>query len=297
MLPALLLAGVLALACAPAGSAQGGGEPCQRAPVPGDSVIALESEGTQRTALLHIPPAPAGERLPLLVALHGAGGAFFAPYSGFSTMADAEGFIALYPNPREEADGRKLWNIDEAPWGPDDVQFIAALLNYVETNLCVDSTRVYAAGVSNGGGMAALLACQLSERFAAIASIAGGYSSLPPCNPTDPVSVIEVHGTADPVVPYDGKPPDGAGAVLPWLADWRARDGCTAERTVARIAPRVLRYEWDHCAAGTTVAHVEIYGGGHQLPGGLPPDPGQASTVSAPWLVWSFLRGHRLAAS
>lgn len=251
----------------------------------------------QRTALLYVPPAPAGKRLPLLVGLHGAGGDFFEPYSGFSTIAHAEGFIALYPNPEEKADGKTLWNIDEAPWAPNDVQFIAALLNYVEANLCVDTTRVYAAGVSNGGGMAALLACQLSERFAAIASIAGGYSSLPPCNPTNPVSVIEVHGTADTVVPYDGKPPDGAGAVVPWLADWRARDGCTAERTLSRIAPRVLRYEWNHCAAETAVAHIEIYGGGHQLPGGLPPDAGQASTVSAPWLVWIFLRRHRLVAS
>jgi len=261
--------------------------------MPGDSVITLESGGVQRSALLHVPPAAAGQRLPVLVGLHGAGGAFFAPYSGFSTIADAEGFIALYPNPLAEYEGRTFWNIDAAPGGPADVQFIAALLNYVEANLCVETSRVYAAGVSNGGGMAALLACELSERFAAIASIAGGYSTIPPCQASNPVSVIEVHGTADQVVPYDGLPPSHAGAVRTWLAGWRARDGCSARRTASRIAPRVVRYEWSGCADGSSVAQVEIFGGGHQLPGALPPDPGQASTVSAPWLVWSFLREHR----
>jgi polyhydroxybutyrate depolymerase len=283
------------LRASPAG-AQGTAEPCLQAPTAGDSEISLMSGGVERTALVHVPPAAAGERLPLLVALHGAGGMFFEPYSGFSVLADAEGFIALYPDPLEEADGRTFWNIDQAPYGPDDVQFISELLDYVESDLCVDTTRVYAAGVSNGGGMAALLACRLSSRFAAFASIAGGYSTLPPCQATNPVSVVEVHGTADGVVPYDGSPPDRAGAVRPWLAAWRERDGCHGAPAVSRIAPRVERYEWTGCAEGAAVEHIEIFGGAHQLPGALPPDPGQASTVSAPWLVWSFLRRHRQAA-
>jgi polyhydroxybutyrate depolymerase len=287
-----LLASAAPLLWAIPGAAQGVAEPCQQAPAPGDSEITLLSGGVQRTALVHVPPAPAGQRLPLLVALHGAGGKFFEPYSGFSVLADAEGFIALYPDPLEEAGGHTYWNIDQAPYGPNDVQFISELLDYVEGTLCVDTARVYAAGVSNGGGMAALLACQLSSRFAAFASIAGGYSTLPPCQATNPVSVVEVHGTADGVVPYDGLPPGRAGAVRPWLAAWRERDGCHGPAAVSRIAPRVERYQWTDCADGAAVEHIEIFGGGHQLPGALPPDPGQASTVSAPWLVWSFLRQH-----
>jgi len=293
VLLAILVTATALLLRVSSGGAQSAAEPCARAPTPGDSEIMLESGGVQRTAILHVPPAPAGQRMPLLVALHGAGGKFFAPYSGFSTLADAEGFIALYPDPLEENAGRTYWNIDQAPRGPDDVQFIADLLDYVEDELCVDASRVYAAGVSNGGGMAALLACQLSERFAAIASIAGGYASLPPCQPANPVSVIEVHGSADTVVPDDGTPPDGAGAVGPFLAAWRERDGCQGRPRVSRIAPRVERFLWSHCAQGTAVERVEVFGGGHQLPGALPPDPGQASTFSAPWLVWSYLRQQR----
>ena len=296
LLAAVLAVSAVHLVSATPGAAQDVASPCQQAPTPGESEITVLSGGVERTAILHVPPVAAGQSLPLLVGLHGAGGRFFQSYSGFSVLADSEGFIAVYPNSLEAADGRTFWNIDEAPGGPDDVQFISDLLDYVEGHLCVNTSRVYAAGVSNGGGMAALLACRLSGRFAAVASIAGGYSSLPPCQPANPVSVIEVHGTADGVVPYNGSPPSRAGAVRPWLTAWRGHDGCHGPASVSRIAPRTERYDWSDCADGTGVEHIEIFGGGHQLPGGLPPDPGQTGTVSAPWLVWSFLRQHSQAA-
>ena len=296
LLAAVLAVSAAQLVSATQGAAQGVTNPCQQAPAPGESEITVLSGGVERTAILHVPPAAAGQRLPLLVGLHGAGGKFFQSYSGFSVLADSEGFIAVYPDSLEEADGRTFWNIDQAPAGPDDVQFISEVLDYVESQLCVNTSRVYAAGVSNGGGMAALLACQLSARFAAFASIAGGYSSLPPCQPANPVSVIEVHGTADGVVPYNGSPPARAGAVRPWLAAWRGHDGCHGPAAVGRVAPRIERFDWTDCAEGTAVEHIEIFGGGHQLPGGLPPDSGQTSTISAPWLVWSFLRQHSQAA-
>ncbi len=298
LLVAILAVGAEQFVSTLPGAAQGQANPCQQVPTPGDSEITLLSGGVERTAILHVPPTIAGQRLPVLVGLHGAGGKFFESYSGFSVLADAEGFIAVYPDPLDHADGHTFWNINDhqADGGPDDVGFISDLLDYVENNLCVDTSRVYAAGVSNGGGMAARLACQLSARFAAIASIAGGYSSLPQCRPTNPVSVVEVHGTADGSVPYNGNPGTGAGAVRPWLWAWRGHDGCDGAPAVSRIAPRVERYDWSHCAEGTAVEHIEIFGGAHQLPGGLPPDRGQTSTVSAPWLVWSFLRQHVQAA-
>jgi polyhydroxybutyrate depolymerase len=293
----VLAVGIVELAPAPAAVAQGPSDPCLQAPTPGDTVVTLISSGVERTAVLYVPPAAAEQRLPLLVGLHGAGGKFFEHYSDFSVIGAAEGFVAVYPNPIEIEGGHTFWNIDDRRpgGGPDDVQFISDLLDYLESNLCVDSSRVYEAGVSNGGGMAARAACQLSARFAGFASIAGGYGALPPCRPTNPVSVIEVHGTEDGSVPYNGAPPSRAGAVRPWLAAWREHDGCRGRATVSRIAPRVERYAWTHCAEGSEVVHVEIFGGNHQLPGGLPPDRGQASTVSASWLAWSFLSRHRQA--
>lgn len=300
LLLTILAAGATQLVVAHGGRAEvspGPANPCQQAPAPGESEISLISGGVERTAVLYVPPAAAGQRLPVLVGLHGAGGKFFQSYSGFSVLAAAEGFIAVYPNPIEKYDDHTSWNISGGPGeGPEDVQFISDLLDYLESHLCVDTSRVYAAGVSNGGGMAARLACELSDRFAAFASIAGGYKSLPSCHPANPVSVVEVHGTADTVVPYNGSPPNGAGAVRPWLWAWHERDGCQGAPAISRIAPRVKRYEWNDCAEGTAVEHIEIFGGGHQLPGGVPRDAGQTSTVSATWLVWEFLSRHSLAA-
>jgi polyhydroxybutyrate depolymerase len=271
--------------------------PCQQAPAPGNSLVALVSGGAERTAILHVPAAAAGQRLPVVIGLHGAGGQFFESYSGFSVLADAERFIAVYPNPIFGENGHTSWDIaSTVPGGGPDVQFLANLLDYLESNLCVDTSRVYAAGVSNGGGLAARAACELSSRFAAIASIAGGYKSLPDCQPANPVSVVEVHGTSDTVVPYDGFRPAGAGAVRPWLSMWGQRDGCEGRPSVSRIAPRVERYDWTGCAEGAAIEHIEIFGGGHQLPGGIPPDVGQSSTVSATWLAWKFLRQHTQAA-
>jgi polyhydroxybutyrate depolymerase len=291
MLVATITAVAVQLCSALPAAAQGATNACQQAERPGDSDITLLSGGRERTAIVHVPPAAAGRPLPLVLGLHGAGGQFFEPYSGLSVLADSEGFIALYPNPIDHAGSRFFWNID----GADDVQFISDLLDYAESNLCVDASRVYALGVSNGGGMAARAVCQLSSRFAAFASIAGGYKDLPRCQPTNPVSVIEVHGTDDGSVPYYGVPPRRAGAVRPWLAAWRVHDGCHGAPTVSRIAPRVERYDWTQCAGGTGVEHIEIFGGNHQLPGGLPPDRGQTGTVSAVWLCWGFLRGRSQA--
>ena len=293
-----VLAASLALTAAPAAAASG--SPCSRAPTPGTTRVTLTSGGLERSALVHVPPVAAGRHLALLIALHGAGGngASFEPYSGFSVLADDEGFVAVYP----DASGRHpFWTInDHDPHAANDVQFISDLLAQIERSLCVDADRVYAAGVSNGAGMAVRLACQLSSRFAAIAPIAGGYRSQPPCHPDRPVSVLEVHGTSDGAVPYLGSARGsarfGAGAVLPFLDAWRSHDACHGGPRLRRVAPRVLRLEWDSCMDGTEVAHLEILQGNHQLPGAVPPDPGQASTLSATWQVWAFLRRHRRAA-
>jgi polyhydroxybutyrate depolymerase len=285
-----LLIGLFALGGARAGAQAGGA--CATTPTPGNSTVTIESGGLQRTAVVYVPPVPAGTPLPVLLAMHGANqnGTFFENYTGFSTIARDEGFIAVYPN-ATVYDGETFWTInDDRPGSADDVQFISDLVQYLEANLCVAPGRVYATGVSNGGGMTARLACQLSGDIVAAAPIAGGYSTIPSCTPQQPVSVIEVHGSSDGTVPYNGKPPDGAGAVPAYLRMWRALDRCSPTPHESEPAPRVLQTTWGPCADGTTVTGVEIYGGGHQLPGGFPPDKGQNATLSVPWLAWSFLR-------
>ena len=160
------------------------------------SWVYVPSGGQRRFALVHVPPAgSAGKPMPLVLALHGFGGnaRFMETYTGLSRLSDRRGFMVAYP----AASGNpSRWNIAGTAGGQgDDVAFIAALLDTLESRLCIDTGRLYATGVSNGGGMVARLGCDLSDRLDAIAPVAGGYSSLPPCAPARPLSVLEIHGT------------------------------------------------------------------------------------------------------
>ena len=116
VLVAIVAAVAAQLCSAGPGAAQGAANPCEQAARPGDSEITLLSGGRERMAIVHVPPAAAGRPLPLVLGLHGAGGQFFEPYSGLSVLADSEGFIAVYPNPKDHAGSRFFWNLN----GPDD---------------------------------------------------------------------------------------------------------------------------------------------------------------------------------
>jgi polyhydroxybutyrate depolymerase len=258
--------------------------PCAAEPPSGDVQLRLKSGGLNRHAVLHVPPsAHAGDRLPLVVALHGAGGTGegMEAYSGLDVVADGEGFAVLYP---DAVPPRPFWNYTQAAGGPDDVGFIRDAVALTRQTICVPSPRVYATGISNGGSMAARLACVMSGTFAAVAPVAGSYSRQPSCAPDRPVSLLEVHGTSDASVPYS--------TVLPYVRGWAARDGCgpTPQRT--KLDARTLRLDWGGCRSHARVAHIAVRGGIHQWPGGF---PSTDSTFSGEWEVWRFLRAARLA--
>lgn len=261
----------------------------------GDVDLAIVSHGRRRTARVHVPPATVGGPAALLLAFHGTGGSgrFMERYSGLAAQLDrGPAAIGVFP----DADGPR-WNVEESPEGADDVDFAGDLLDAVGKRWCVDRARVTAAGVSNGGSMAALLACTMPQRLAGVAIVAGGFATLPPCRSRQPVSILEIHGRDDPVVPYGGSPADGRrGAVVPWLTRWIARDGCRPGRPRTRaIAPGTVRYDWGACRDDTDVQHIAIAGGRHQWPGATPPDPGPAATISAAAQVWGFLAPRRIA--
>jgi polyhydroxybutyrate depolymerase len=191
-------------------------------------------------------------------------------WTGFSRVADSRGFVAVYPS----AAG-KFWNITASPSKADDVAYMRSLLDNVESQVCVDPDRVYATGVSNGGGMSGLLGCAMSDRLAAIAPVAGNYRPLPACKPERPVSMLEIHGTADIAVPY---------SIVPaWVNQWLRLDACPSGTHASRPAARVLHFDAGPCASGTRVGHVELFGEPHGWPG------------SANWTVWSFFSGLRRA--
>jgi polyhydroxybutyrate depolymerase len=260
------------------------------APAAGDVALAIRSHGIRRTATVHVPAGGDGSAAPLLLAFHGTGrnGRFMERYSGLSRETDRDSAIDVFP----DADGPQ-WNAT-GRGAPYDVDFMRDLLGAVAQRWCVDPARVTATGVSNGGSFAALLACVMSDRLAGVAIVAGGFDVLPPCHPRRPVSVLEVHGTDDPVVPYRGRDSDGRrGAVLPWVQAWARRDGCPARLRRNILAQRTVRIAWAPCRDRTSVAHIAIFGGMHQWPGATPSDPGPAATISAARVTWGFLQGAR----
>jgi polyhydroxybutyrate depolymerase len=287
--PRLIALAVLALvtviALVPATDRAATGAPsCGPGKRTGRFVATVQIEGVQRTALVDVPP---GASVPLVIALHGAGGngRFMERYSGLTTAAHPRGIAVAYP----DAEG-KFWQLQpNGEQAHDDIAFIRALIDQLETTTCVDSSRVYATGVSNGGGLTARLGCEVSDRIAAIAPVAGGYATLPPCHPDRPVSVLEIHGTQDAAVPYS--------QVGPFLAQWAALDGCNPQVIRRRIALRTLLAVRHGCPRGTLVQHVELMGGPHAWPGTpVRRLPGHVSSISATDYVLGFFAGRRLAA-
>jgi polyhydroxybutyrate depolymerase len=244
----------------------------------------VRTEDGVRTALLQMPRT-ARAQAPLVLAFHGTGanGPFMKGYSGLGSLAEREGFVVAYPTSERDPD---QWSLDENRRGDDDLALVDALIARLVDLGCADPTRVYAVGVSNGGRFATRLACDRSDRIAAVVSVAGA-EGVPRCAPDRPVSVLEIHGTADQVVPYR--------VVVPWLRAWARRDGCPRAARRQALGARVARLSWGPCRGGSQVVHLRIVGGRHQWPGASPPDPGPAAPLSAAEVAWRFLRGKRLA--
>jgi len=236
---------------------------------------------------VHVSPGPRKTGRPLIVVLPGAGqsGADIAQYTGYSKLADQRGFLVAYPT---AAGSRPFWNVSGAVAGrPDDVAYLREVIATLTADTCADPARVGMTGVSNGGGMTARMACDASDLLAAAAPVAGGYSSLPDCRPERPLSILEIHGVRDAVVPYAGKGPDHAGAVGDWLSDWLARDGCTAPARRSTPAPRVDELRWT-CPGGRMIVHDRVIDGQHGWPGGSSLRP-----FSSTLRTWRFLSAFR----
>jgi polyhydroxybutyrate depolymerase len=294
-----VLAGLLTLAMGAAVAVPSAATALGRCSVPparGGHAMHIVFQGRTRFVLVHVPAGiPTGRRVPLLLAFHGAGGngGAMERYSGFSHQADLHRFIAAYPN----AAG-PTWNITAARDQADDVTFVNDVIQTLEQGMCIDPHRIYAAGISNGGGMVALLGCALSGELAAIAPVSGIYDGQPSCRLKHPVSVLEIHGTADQIAPYFGTQTRASGGGLPpYVKSWVHRDGCSTNARAQGIAARTTEYRWLGCADDTVVEHVRILGGAHQWPGALPPDPGPPSTICGACTIWSFFSSLPEAAS
>lgn len=270
-----------AAACSPA-----------RSHAAGDSTESIESGGLTRQYILHVPPGYDGTKpLPLVFNLHGAGSnaSQQAFYSGFPKKADAEGFIVISPDgtgtPRQ-------WNFLGLKSGADDAGFVRDLLNRAEAELCIDTGRVYATGISSGGAMSVSLACTLQDRITAVASVAALYYP-PGCPTARAVSVLEFHGTADPVVPFKGGRVGGLPSpdVEQAAVAWGKADGCAPAPDQRQATENVRVETFGGCRDGASVQLYVIEGGGHTWPGGAVDVNVLGATtreISATDIIWQF---------
>lgn len=271
----------------------------------------ISSGDLTREYILHIPTSYDGaDAMAVVFSFHSfaSNPPFQDTWSELPATAEAAGFVLVTPRGSENADGVPFWNASQLPIpAPNDVEFVGDLLSALESQLCIDPGLVFATGLSNGAFMSSRLACELSDRIAAIAPVAGARFFDDPSCLSQAVPVIAFHGTADPLV--DFAPIEES--VIPL---WAAHNGCTSSTEQDPVpgteGVRLLRH--DSCTNGASVRLYVIFdadqvtpgdqGGGHTWPGssfvispGFQAIVGIATDeINANDLMWEFFMAHPL---
>jgi polyhydroxybutyrate depolymerase len=180
----------------------------------------IQDGGIQRE-YIYYHPGSAPPNCPLVFVCHGYTGSAegIMNYSEFNQLADEYGFAVCYPQGIEDGGGNTFFNVGydfQNNETVDDVAYLQNLNSYFQNAYSLDADKVFCTGMSNGGDLCYMLACQASETFRGVAPIAGMIMQdiMDDCNPTSEVSILEVHGTQDNVTYFDGDPNniDGWGA-------------------------------------------------------------------------------------
>lgn len=271
---------------------------------PGDNSRSLVFAGVEREYILHIPPGyDNSQPIPLVIAFHGVGldADEMIRISGFSSQADASGFIVVYPNGTGTT---KSWNGGHccgvaARDNVDDVGFVRALIGDLSTTINIDPKRVYATGFSNGAILTYRLACELSDLLAAVGPVSATQvlEDMQACQPGRPVPLIHFHGTADDANPYDGGTSLGGFQFIPVdtaIQFWVDFNGCPAQPQSTETGS--IRHDvYAPCGSGSTVELYTIASGKHAWPGGeavnqVMGEPNME--ISATALMWEFFNSH-----
>lgn len=272
--------------------------------------IKLTIDGRSRSFVVYLPQGyNIAEKKPMIFALHGTGGTpeDMLKVANFRNIADRDTIVLVYP-----AGIQKNWN-DGRPtipnqWGINDVSFFSQLCDYMVTNYNVEPGKIYATGLSSGGFMTSRLGSELSNKIAAIASVAGTFERntiYPDCNPGNPVPAIYIHGTDDPLVPFNGGDiPGNQGYCVSHLqavAKWVAVNGCNTNPTITNLpdisndGTTIKESKYTSGTNGSEVVSYIVTNGGHTWPQGYQYLPrviiGKTSQdMNACEVIWQFFK-------
>jgi polyhydroxybutyrate depolymerase len=289
--------------CSGSGAAPASDADKAQAPVAGAQNGTVMVKGAQRSYRLYVPKAlPTGTAAPLVVAMHGGLGTpeRFAESSRFDQAAEAHGFLVVYP----EGVGR-TWNVGSccgqaSLQNIDDVAFISALIDHLRASFEIDPDRVFATGHSNGAMMSFRLACELSDKIAAVAPVAGSLE-IGSCAPSRPVAVLAIHGDADLNHPLQGGVGPNSITGVPYnsmansMESLRKANGCSGVPS-ARREGEITTSVWPGCREGGHTEQRIIAGASHAWPGATSAGSAGAGAPSlafdATEEVWRFFEGH-----
>jgi len=266
----------------------------------------ITSGGRKRRFILYVPKSynPAIPT-PLVISMHGFGDwpAHHMYMSGWNKLADEQGILVVYPMGTHLPLRWQLYDSNCSEANPTaDIRFISDLIDHLEKHFNLDPSRIYANGLSNGGGMAHALACALPERIAAVGCVAGAYGyPLAACQPGHPVPMLAFHGTADAIVPYHGGPSTHVPYPLPNLPEFirqiAEQNGCGPLPHKQLISQHVHSITYTGCTNEAEVILYTILGGGHTWPGGKRMPHflvGETNhEIDATRILWDFYQMHR----
>jgi polyhydroxybutyrate depolymerase len=263
-----------------------------------DSIV---SDGINRSFRLYVPAAYTGSTArPLLFDFHGytSNAQQQQFYSNFMPIADTANFLVVYPQ-GTSIGGQPYWNAGQG--GTNDLLFVSSLLDTLKAHYNIDDNSVYSCGMSNGGFMSHSLACTFNDKIAAIASVTGTiftpqYTS---CVPNRAVPVMQIHGTADAVVPYIGQV--GVESVETAVNYWVTNNNCNTTPVFTNVpntsildACTAEHYVYNGGDNGSTCELYKIIGGGHTWPGALVSIGVTNQDFNASLKIWLFFKKYKL---
>jgi len=259
----------------------------------------ITHDGIERDYIIYVPEIYDGSKaVPLVLNFHGFGSSASQQmfYGDFRDIANTEGFLLVHPEGTTFI-GNQFWNVGFPGISStiDDVGFTEALIDELATLYTIDLDRVYATGMSNGGFMSFLLACQLSEKIAAVASVTGSMTqdTFDDCNAQLPTPVLQIHGTEDDVVLYNE---NNLSLPIPdVISYWVDHNNCETTPTTTTLpdldvsdGSTIEHSVYEDGDNGITTEHMKVIGGGHTWPGSVLNTAGTNQDIDASMEIWLF---------